>query len=195
MDDQLLYSSADDLVNARTRSRCARRPEFHTHSQEPALRVKSARSDGYLHRNRRRYCNDHCRRVATREARHQNQSYASAARRIAEQTLTYAGSQCRSGRITAYSEVTSCLTTRNWLTPSREISTESLRLLFTDIVQVDVSNRLFGQIVAKKVNYLVILQQQGVITSLLPALPHDYSPASWTPAPERITVGGKATFV
>jgi hypothetical protein len=26
---------------------------------------------------------------------------------------------------TAYSEVTSCLTTRNWLTPSREINTES----------------------------------------------------------------------
>src|SRR5713101_5183980 len=37
-------------------------------------------------------------------------------------------------------------------------------------------------------NYLVILEQQGVITSLLPALPHDYFPGSWTAAPERITV-------
>jgi hypothetical protein len=39
------------------------------------------------------------------------------------------------------------------------------------------------------INYFVILEQQGVITSLLPALPHDYSPGSWTAAPERITVG------
>jgi hypothetical protein len=30
-----------------------------------------------------------------------------------------------SERLTAYSEVTGCLTTRNWVTPSGEISTES----------------------------------------------------------------------
>jgi hypothetical protein len=36
---------------------------------------------------------------------------------------------------------------------------------------------------------MVILEQQGVITSLLPALPHDYFPGPWTAAPERITVG------
>jgi hypothetical protein len=44
-------------------------------------------------------------------------------------------------------------------------------------------------------NYLVILEQQGVITSLLPALPHDYFPGSWTAAPERITVGHKTRFL
>jgi hypothetical protein len=44
-------------------------------------------------------------------------------------------------------------------------------------------------------NYLVILEQRGVITSLLPALPHDYSPGSWTAAPERINVGHKTRFL
>src|SRR3981189_3516000 len=80
MDDPSRMHSA---VGSRTRSRCARRPEFHTHSQEPALRVKSARPDGYLHRNRRRFCNDHRRRMATRKARHQNRPDASLAHRIA----------------------------------------------------------------------------------------------------------------
>src|SRR5271154_558109 len=36
-----------------------------------------------------------------------------------------------SGRVTAYSEVTSCLATRNWLTPSGEISTGS-RVVVSD---------------------------------------------------------------
>ena len=44
-------------------------------------------------------------------------------------------------------------------------------------------------------NYLVIFEQQGVITSLLPALPHDYFLGSWTAAPERITVGHKTRFL
>jgi hypothetical protein len=30
--------------------------------------------------------------------------------------------------------------------------------------------------------------------SLLPALPHDYAPGSWTAAPERITVNHKTNF-
>jgi hypothetical protein len=44
-------------------------------------------------------------------------------------------------------------------------------------------------------NYFVILEQQGVITSLLPVLPHDYFPGSWTAAPERITVGHKTRLL
>jgi hypothetical protein len=44
-------------------------------------------------------------------------------------------------------------------------------------------------------NYFVILEQQGVITSLLPALPHVYFPGSWTAAPERITVGRKTRLL
>jgi hypothetical protein len=44
-------------------------------------------------------------------------------------------------------------------------------------------------------NYFVILEQWGVITSLLPALPHDYSPGPWTAAAERINVGHKTRFL
>lgn len=54
----------------RTRDRRARRLEYHPNSQETVLQVKSARPDGYLRGHRRRFCNDHCRRVATPKARH-----------------------------------------------------------------------------------------------------------------------------
>ncbi|MGB8537027.1 MAG: hypothetical protein WCD57_11470 [Acidobacteriaceae bacterium] len=41
-------------------------------------------------------------------------------------------------------------------------------------------------------NYSVTFKQQGVITSLIPALPHDYSPGPWTSFLERSNVGNKA---
>ncbi len=44
-------------------------------------------------------------------------------------------------------------------------------------------------------NYLVILEHKGVITSLLPALPHDYSPGPWTAAPRHINVGHRTRFL
>ena len=53
-------------------------------------------------------------------------------------------------------------------------------------------NSICQQIV---VNYSVILEHKGVITSLLPALPHDYFLGPWTAAPKPITVGLRARFL
>ena len=56
--------------------------------------------------------------------------------------------------------------------------------------------RIIPKSVAKSVaNYLVIIEQQGVTTSLLPALPHDYFHSSWTAAPQRINVGHRTRFL
>src|SRR5207248_3304487 len=54
-------------------------------------------------------------------------------------------------------------------------------------------NRLFG---CEKSQLTTQLSWniRGVITSLLPALPHDYFLAPWTAAPKRITVGLRARF-
>jgi hypothetical protein len=45
-------------------------------------------------------------------------------RQIANALIEHYSDFRSSGRMTAYSEVTSCLTARNWLTPSGEIGTD-----------------------------------------------------------------------
>src|SRR6266481_4765808 len=71
------------------------------------------------------------------------------------------------------------------MAPSSPLAMRTLHLLKTpDILCANDMPKNGG-------NYFVILEQYGVITSLLPALPHDYFPGPWTAAPERITVGHK----
>src|SRR5450631_4166028 len=81
------------------------------------------------------------------------------------------------------------------LTPIRSMHASNYLNRFRSSISCHTTGCSVRSLPKSGANYLVMLEQQGVITSLLPALPHDYFPEPWTAAPEHITVGHKTRFL